>query len=101
MLEAADRELAAQVPMLCLCGNMRGATRALMSLYKRHMQAAPIRAPQMSIFVTLELQGSMTIARLAALLTMDRTTLTRDLRPLEQQGFISVATGEDRRTKEV
>ena len=32
---------------------------------------------------------------------MDRTTLTRNLQLLEQQGFIEVVAGDDRRTREV
>lgn len=43
----------------------------------------------------------MTITRLAQALVMDRTTLTRDLRPLEGQGFIRVGAGVDRRTRTV
>ena len=32
---------------------------------------------------------------------MDRTTLTRDLRPLERQRLVSIETGEDRRERKV
>lgn len=34
-------------------------------------------------------------------LSMDRTTLTRNLRPLERRGLVRVAEGEDRRVRMV
>ena len=43
----------------------------------------------------------MTISQLAQALVMDRTTLTRDLKPLEAQGLIQVSSGADRRTRTV
>ena len=46
--------------------------------------------------------GSITISTLAKALVMDRTTLTRNLRPLEKQGLLRITSGkEDRREREV
>ena len=42
-----------------------------------------------------------TISQLGERLVMDRTTLTRNLRPLEKVHLIEIAPGEDRRTREV
>jgi DNA-binding MarR family transcriptional regulator len=36
---------------------------------------------------------------MAEVLVMDRTTLTRNLRPLEGQGLIAIRSGADRREK--
>ena len=41
----------------------------------------------------------MPITQLAWELVMDRTTLTRNLRPLEKQGLLSISAGDDRRTR--
>jgi len=35
------------------------------------------------------------------MVVMDRTTLARDLRPLERQGLVSIESGEDRRERKV
>ncbi len=36
---------------------------------------------------------------MAEYLVMDRTTLTRNLRPLEREGFVQIKSGTDKRTK--
>ena len=41
----------------------------------------------------------MTIQDLAESLAMNRTTLTRNLHPLETRGWLSITEGEDRRTR--
>jgi DNA-binding MarR family transcriptional regulator len=43
----------------------------------------------------------ITLTRLAVLMAMDRTTLTRNLRPLERGGFITIELGRDRRARQV
>ena len=48
------------------------------------------------------MMGTATISGLAKGLVMDRTTLTRNMKPLEKQGFIRIIPGkEDRREREV
>jgi DNA-binding MarR family transcriptional regulator len=45
------------------------------------------------------LNPSITITQLADLLLLNRTTLNRNLKPLERQGLISTNPGEDQRTR--
>jgi DNA-binding MarR family transcriptional regulator len=45
--------------------------------------------------------GTPTISRLAEYLVMDRTTLARDLKPLEDQGLLRITPGGDRRTRQL
>jgi DNA-binding MarR family transcriptional regulator len=60
-----------------------------------------LRATQLGVMTTIANFGSVTINRLAQMLVMDRTTLTRNLKLLEKQGLIKTTPGEDRRTREV
>lgn len=83
----------------CACLNLRMAARALTHMYDGHLQEAGLRATQFSILSAVGLKGGLTISRLASLLVMDRTTLTRNLRPLEREGLIEIGRGQDRRTK--
>ncbi len=55
----------------------------------------------MPILGVVSLAGPETIGRLAERLVMDRTTLTRDLKPLEREGLVEIVQGEDRRTRTV
>jgi len=61
-----------------------------------------LRATQFSILSRLKRLGPTTINALAAELVMDRTTLGRNILPLQREGLIAVVKGSsDRRSKEL
>src|SRR5262249_23741948 len=70
--------------------------------YDQFLAPAGLRTTQFSILAKLKRKGPMTINALAADLVMDRTTLGRNILPLERDGLISVAPGaSDRPSKEL
>ncbi len=86
----------------CVCFNLRKSARAITQLYEEALRPTGLRATQFSLLVATRLHGVATINRLAKSLVMDRTTLTRNLKPLENQGFLRTTPGsEDRREREV
>jgi DNA-binding MarR family transcriptional regulator len=85
----------------CACFNLRKASRALTRFFDKTMQPGGVRGTQFSILVTLSVVGLETVTRLSERLVMDRTTLTRNLRPLEKRGLIHLSQGEDKRTRTV
>jgi DNA-binding MarR family transcriptional regulator len=89
-------------PEECTCLAVRQAARHITQLYDQHLAAAGLRTTQYSILVKLKRLGPMTINALAEAMVMDRTTLGRNILPLERDGLISVAPGvKDRRSKEL
>ena len=80
---------------------MRKATRAVTQLYDRILSPAGLRATQFTILAMLSLKGSLSITRMANFLVMERTTLTRNLKPLEKQGYVTILPGEDQRVRNV
>ncbi len=90
-----------QIGQLCACFNLRRATRAVTQLYDTVLRPVGLRTTQFTLLNAVRLQAPVTIRRLAASVVMDRTTLTRDLRPLERQRLVSIETGEDRRERKV
>ena len=71
-------------------------------MYEEALRPTGLRATQFSLLVATRLYGVTTINRLAKGLVMDRTTLTRNLKPLESQGLVRTNPGsEDRREREV
>ncbi len=88
-------------PQACLCFNLRKAARAVTQLYDAALEPAGLRATQFSLLAVLDRRDAVTITDLARAMVMDRTTLTRNLRPLEKQGLVAIAPGDDRRTREV
>ncbi len=69
--------------------------------YDDVLRPAGLRSTQLAILITLSLTHSASVSALADQLVMDRTTLTRNLRPLQERGLVEVVAGEDRRTREV
>ena len=83
----------------CACFNLRKATRAVTQLFDVALHPIGLRGTQLGILVAISSAGSATISRLAEWLVMDRTTLTRDLKPLEKQRLVKIVPGKDRRTR--
>ncbi|NIR52414.1 winged helix-turn-helix transcriptional regulator [candidate division KSB1 bacterium] len=88
-------------PKNCACFNLRKASRAVTQVYDRLLQRTGLRVTQFTILVSISRTGSVTISNLAKQLVMDRTTLTRNLRPLEREGFLKISPGKDLRTRYV
>ncbi len=86
----------------CVCFNFRKAARAVTQLYDATLEPSGLRATQFSLLTVLQIRRSVTISRLAREMVTDRTTLTRNLKPLEKRGLVTVVAGDkDRRTREV
>jgi DNA-binding MarR family transcriptional regulator len=89
-------------PQLCNCLALRQAARLVTQLYDRHLAPAGLRGTQFSVLATLRHLGPMTINRLAEEMVMDRTTLGRNILPLERDGLIAIKQGAtDKRRKEL
>src|SRR5437899_2458264 len=87
---------------LCNCLALRQAARHVTQFYDQFLASAGLRTTQFSILARLRRLGPMTIGALAADLVMDRTTLGRNLQPLEREGPVAVVKGEDdRRSREI
>ena len=86
-------------PANCLCFNLRKAARVLTQTYDAALRPAGITAPQFTLLTALERQGPVSLSDLAAALGMDRTTLTRNLKPLQRDGLVVSAEGDDRRVR--
>jgi DNA-binding MarR family transcriptional regulator len=83
----------------CVVYSLRKATRAVSQLYDRMLRPSGLRVTQFSLLVELAIASSTTISELADKMVMDRTTLTRNLKPLEKRGLAVIVPGQDRRTR--
>ncbi|MBV9863320.1 MAG: winged helix-turn-helix transcriptional regulator [Alphaproteobacteria bacterium] len=86
----------------CNCQAIRQAARHVTQLYDQLLAPAGLRATQFGILARLHRSGPMSINRLAAALVMDRTTLGRNILPLERDGLVEIGAGvADRRRREI
>jgi DNA-binding MarR family transcriptional regulator len=74
----------------CVCLAVRQAARHITQFYDRLLAPSGLRTTQFSLLAKLRRQGPMTINALAANMVMDRTTLGRNILPLERDGLIKI-----------
>ena len=74
-------------PELCNCLAVRQAARHITQFYDRCLAPSGLRTTQFSILAKLKRLGPMTINALAAELVMDRTTLGRNILPLQRESL--------------
>ena len=86
----------------CNCFAVRAAARHVSQCYDQFLASSGLRTTQFSILARLKRRGPLTISELAESMVMDRTTLGRNILPLERDGLIRIeATASDRRAKEL
>ncbi len=90
-----------EIGQTCACYKVRKAARAVTKIYEEVLRPIGLRATQFSLLMATRVMGPVTVVKLAQVMVMDRTTLTRNLQLLETRGLITIKTGEDRREREV
>jgi DNA-binding MarR family transcriptional regulator len=93
----SERQKPAATP--CLCNALRQATRAVSRLYDEELREVGLRTTQYSLLRCLRAAGEVRQRDLGGLTSLDETTLTRNLRPLMDAGWVAIRPGEDRREK--
>jgi DNA-binding MarR family transcriptional regulator len=83
----------------CACFNLRKASRVVTQHFDEILKPSGLLITQFTILVAIAMAKSGTINELAELLVMDRTTLTRNLKPMEREGWLTSELGQDRRTR--
>jgi DNA-binding MarR family transcriptional regulator len=74
----------------CTCLRLRKATRCVSQVYDRYLEPQGLTVTQYGVLGHLAVFDGICIGALAEKLIMDPTTLTRNLRPLERQGFVAL-----------
>lgn len=83
----------------CACAALRHASRALTQHYENHFQGSGLRATQFTILATLAQTGPLSISELAESLGLERTTLSRNIRLIENHGWVRPVAHDDQRVR--
>jgi DNA-binding MarR family transcriptional regulator len=87
------------IPTPCLCAALRQASRAVTRIYDAELRGTGLRSTQHSLLRLLGRVGEVRQGDLGEMASLDETTLTRNLRPLEKSGWVTIRAGSDRREK--
>lgn len=88
-------------PSICNCTNMRRASRAMTRFYDDLLAPSGLKVTQYSLLNHLRRLGPLTMNELSRAIRLERTTLVRNLKPLEKMGFVNVATAKSAQANQV
>ncbi|MBX3679686.1 MarR family winged helix-turn-helix transcriptional regulator [Cognatazoarcus halotolerans] len=83
-------------PLPCTGARLRRLTRRMTVFYEQYLRSVGLRLTQYSVLAHLS-EVPQSLLELAARLETDRTTLSRGLRPLIANGWVSEMRGADAR----
>lgn len=93
-------ETAPQLRGNCLCLHLQRAARAVARRFDQAFRPLGLTSGQFSLMMLLNVSEAPSIGYVSALLAMDRTTLTANLKPLQRRGLVAVSVdAADRRTR--
>src|SRR5215211_4848802 len=87
-------ETAKMIGRRCLCLRVQRASRAIGRQFDEAFRAVGLNNWQFSLLMSLNRPSPLTVTRLAEELGMDRTTTTKNLKPLERRGLLEVRQDE-------
>ena len=91
----------AEIGKVCVCANMRKASRLITQTYDAFLRPSGLRSTQFGILMAVLGFGKVTVTRLADWAIMDRTTVTRNLKLLQGKELVKIEPGEDHRERVV
>jgi len=92
-------DMSTQKADICLAHTLRRADRVVTQSYNEYLAPLGIRATQFSVLKALKIMGTTTASQIQELLVMEQTTVSRALKPLIRDGYISVTEGANKREK--
>lgn len=89
------------MPQGCTSFKLRQLVRRVSQLYDQELAKAGLKTTQYSLLSHVLKLGPIRPGDLAAAMTMDASTLTRNLKPLSAAGWLELAPGGDGRSRSV
>ncbi|HEY1258247.1 MAG TPA: MarR family winged helix-turn-helix transcriptional regulator [Stellaceae bacterium] len=98
--EIAPDQTTQKVRDACLCLHLQRAARRVARRFDAAFKPLGLKSGQFSLLMSLNRAAPASIGQVSAVLAMDRTTLTANLKPLCRRGFVEVSIDEtDRRSR--
>lgn len=101
MTNRIDRAACADAVEACACFNFAKASRSVTQLFNSTLQPSGLRSTQFVLLALVRIEEPASLTRLVQRMVVDRSTLTRNLRPLEAAGYVKVAQPAGQRGKSV
>lgn len=96
-----DRKVYNKKSSPCNCLNIRRASQALTEVYDEFLAPSNLKIGQFSLLKHINQLGPVSVSDLALIIRLDRTTLVRNLKPLEQCGFVEDISAQGARNRQL
>jgi len=83
----------------CTGFNLKKATRVIQNLFDEAFKPIGLVGTQYTVLAHIFVHGPISLSKVAELMHVDRTTLARNLAPLERKGLVEINAGSDKRAK--
>lgn len=90
-----------EVAGACACMQLRKTTRIISRLYDEKLKPTKLKVTQFTTLSVISQFPDLSFTKLADIMGMERTTLVRNLRPLERNGLIIASDEGYKRTRTV
>jgi DNA-binding MarR family transcriptional regulator len=86
---------------VCACAAARHVARTLTQLYDTALRDTGLEAPQFALLMAIDQIGPCNQSALGERYALDKTTVSRNLKWLERQGWVQVSIGRNRRERKL
>lgn len=96
-----DRNIFNKKSSSCNCINVRRASQAITEVYDEFLAPSNLNVSKFSLLKHIFQLGPVSVSDLALIIRLDRTTLVRNLKPLEESGLIRDISIEGSRNRQL
>ena len=96
-----ERKISSKEPSVCNCINLRRASQAITEVYDQFLEPSGLKISQYALLKNIMQLGPVSVSDLASTIRLDRTTLVRNIRPLEMRGLIIDASAKGSRNRQL
>ena len=99
--DVIDIDLAREMGRVCVCFNLRKATRYVTQFYDKELRSTGLRVTQLTLLTAIRVMAPTNLKRLSEAVGMDQTTLSRNVGLLQKKGLVEMEPGSDLRTRKL
>jgi len=96
-----EKNIYEKKPSPCNCLNIRRASQAITEIYNEFLLPSNLKISQFSLLKHINQLEPVSVSDLAVIIRLDRTTLVRNLKPLERSGFVEDISTETARNRQL
>lgn len=99
--EPMDRKIYEKQPAICNCMNIRRASLAVTEVYDEFLAPSGLKVSQFALLSHIKRLAPVNVSDLALEMRVDRTTLVRNLKPMESKGLIIDTSAKGSRNRQL